>query len=156
MKFELILAVDSGDGEITNVPLAQMTRPDVSELATLGLSLCESKQLLAQHVEVAANAFVAAECTPFASGANPSHRRPSSPGLRTMVPRLYRQRRNPPTQRLTHQIERSPGDRGRRRHAIRTSDGADVDARLRRLDALSPEKPGLHVRPLRAPGARGL
>ena len=48
MKFELILAVDSGDGEITNVPLAQMTRPDVSELATLGLSLCESKQLLAQ------------------------------------------------------------------------------------------------------------
>jgi len=101
MKFELILAVDSGDGEITNVPLAQMTRPDVSELATLGLSLCESKQLLAQHVEVAANAFVAAECTPVASGANPSHRRPSSPGLRTMVPGLYRQRRNPPTQRLT-------------------------------------------------------
>ena len=48
MKFELILAVDNGDGEITNVPLAQMTRPDVSELATLGLSLCESKQLLAQ------------------------------------------------------------------------------------------------------------
>jgi hypothetical protein len=48
MKFELILAVDSGDGEITNVPLAQMTRPDVSELATLGLSLSESKQLLAQ------------------------------------------------------------------------------------------------------------
>jgi len=48
MKFELILAVDSGDGEITNVPVAQMTRPDVSELATLGLSLCESKQLLAQ------------------------------------------------------------------------------------------------------------
>ena len=31
MKFELILAVDSGDGQITNVPLAQMTRPDVSE-----------------------------------------------------------------------------------------------------------------------------
>ncbi len=48
MKFELILAVDSGDGQITNVQLAQMTRPDVSELATLGLSLCESKQLLAQ------------------------------------------------------------------------------------------------------------
>jgi len=48
MKFELILAVDSGDGQITNVPLAQMTRPDVSELATLGLSLSESKQLLAQ------------------------------------------------------------------------------------------------------------
>jgi hypothetical protein len=48
MKFELILAVDSGAGEITNVPLAQMTRPDVSERATLGLSLCESKQLLAQ------------------------------------------------------------------------------------------------------------
>ena len=48
MKFELILAVDSGDGEITNVPLAQMTRPDVSELATLRLSLSESKQLLAQ------------------------------------------------------------------------------------------------------------
>ena len=32
MKFELILAVDSGDGQITNVPLAHMTRPDVSEL----------------------------------------------------------------------------------------------------------------------------
>ena len=48
MKFELILAVDSGDGQITNVQLAQMTRPDVSELATLGLSLPESKQLLAQ------------------------------------------------------------------------------------------------------------
>ena len=48
MKFELILAVGSGDGQITNVPLAQMTRPDVSELATLGLSLSESKQLLAQ------------------------------------------------------------------------------------------------------------
>jgi hypothetical protein len=48
MKFELILAVDSGDGQITNVPLAQMTRPDVSELATLGLRLSESKQLLAQ------------------------------------------------------------------------------------------------------------
>src|SRR5260370_32795658 len=48
MKFELILAVDSGDGQITNVPLAQMTRPDVSELAMLGLSLSESKQLLAQ------------------------------------------------------------------------------------------------------------
>src|SRR5882757_7046265 len=48
MKFELILAVDSGDGQIINVPLAQMTRPDVSELATLGLSLSESKQLLAQ------------------------------------------------------------------------------------------------------------
>jgi hypothetical protein len=48
MKFELILAVDSGDGQITKVPLAQMTRPDVSELATLGPSLCESKQLLAQ------------------------------------------------------------------------------------------------------------
>src|SRR6202171_3724341 len=48
MKFELILAVDSGDGQITNVPLAQMTRPDVSELATLRLSLSESKQLLAQ------------------------------------------------------------------------------------------------------------
>jgi len=29
MKFELILAVDSGDGQITNVQLAQMTRPDV-------------------------------------------------------------------------------------------------------------------------------
>ena len=38
MKFELILAVDSGDGQITNVPLAQMARPDVSELAMLGLS----------------------------------------------------------------------------------------------------------------------
>ena len=35
MKFELILAVDSGDGEISNVPLAQMTRPDVSEPAAL-------------------------------------------------------------------------------------------------------------------------
>jgi hypothetical protein len=32
MKFELILAVDSGDGQITNVPLAQMTRPDESVL----------------------------------------------------------------------------------------------------------------------------
>jgi hypothetical protein len=48
MKFELILAVDRGDGQITNVLLAQMTRPDVSELATLGLSLSESKQLLAK------------------------------------------------------------------------------------------------------------
>ena len=48
MKFELILAVDSGDGQITNVQLAHMTRPDVSELVTLGLSLPESKQLLAQ------------------------------------------------------------------------------------------------------------
>jgi hypothetical protein len=48
MKFELILAVDSGDGQITNVSLAQMTRPDISELATLGLSLSKSKQLLAQ------------------------------------------------------------------------------------------------------------
>ena len=48
MKFELILTVDSGDHQITNVPLAQMTRPDVSELATLGLSVPESKQLLAQ------------------------------------------------------------------------------------------------------------
>ena len=35
MKFELILSVDSGDGQITNVQLAQMTRPDVSELVPL-------------------------------------------------------------------------------------------------------------------------
>jgi hypothetical protein len=58
-------------------------------------------QIIDSHVEIAANALVAAECTPSASGANPRHRRPSSPGLRTVVPRLYRQRRNPPTQRLT-------------------------------------------------------
>jgi hypothetical protein len=61
MKFELILAVDSGDGQITNVQLAQMTSPDVSELATLGLSLPESKQLLAQlQHEIVTRQFEAA------------------------------------------------------------------------------------------------
>ena len=66
MKFELILAIDSGDGEITSVPLVQMTRPDVSELATLGLGLCKSKQLLAQlEHEIAARQFEAT--TPLSS-----------------------------------------------------------------------------------------
>jgi hypothetical protein len=44
MKFELILAVDSGDGQITNVSLTQMTRPDVSELATLA-----SNEVILKH-----------------------------------------------------------------------------------------------------------
>ena len=48
MKFDLILAVDDGDGHVTNISLGQVARPEVSDMATLGLSLAESKQLLAQ------------------------------------------------------------------------------------------------------------
>src|SRR6202049_4073024 len=48
MKFDLILAVDDGDGHVTNLALGQVARPEVSDMATLGLSLAESKQLLAQ------------------------------------------------------------------------------------------------------------
>src|SRR2546423_15583846 len=48
MKFELILAVDCGDGQARNVSIGHMIRPDVSDVAMLGLSLSESKQLLAQ------------------------------------------------------------------------------------------------------------
>lgn len=48
MKFDLILAVDDGDGHVTNLSLGQVARPEVSDMATLGLSLAESKQLLAQ------------------------------------------------------------------------------------------------------------
>ncbi|MHB9842072.1 hypothetical protein Q8F57_045690 [Paraburkholderia terrae] len=45
MKFDLILAVDDGDGQVTNISLGQVARPEVSDMATLGLSLAESKQL---------------------------------------------------------------------------------------------------------------
>src|ERR1700722_844765 len=48
MKFDLILAVDDCDGHVTNISLGQVARPEVSDMATLGLSLAESKQLLAQ------------------------------------------------------------------------------------------------------------
>src|SRR5260370_15038248 len=48
MKFDLILAVDYCDGHVTNISLGQVARPEVSDMATLGLSLAESKQLLAQ------------------------------------------------------------------------------------------------------------
>ena len=48
MKFDLILAVDDGDGHVTNISLGQVARAEVSDIATLGLSLAESKQLLAQ------------------------------------------------------------------------------------------------------------
>jgi hypothetical protein len=48
MKFDLILAVDDGDGQATNISLGQVVRPQASELAEMGLSLAESKQLLAQ------------------------------------------------------------------------------------------------------------
>ena len=48
MKFDLILAVDDGDGHVTNISLGQVARPEVSDMATFGLSLAESKQLLAQ------------------------------------------------------------------------------------------------------------
>ena len=48
MKFDLILAVDDGDGHVTNISLGQLARAELSDMATLGLSLAESKQLLAQ------------------------------------------------------------------------------------------------------------
>src|SRR5471032_1484948 len=48
MKFDLILAVDDGDGHVTNISLGQLARAEVSDMATLGLSLAESKQLLAE------------------------------------------------------------------------------------------------------------
>jgi hypothetical protein len=44
----LILAVADGDGQVTNISLGQLARPEVSDMATLGLSLAESKQLLTQ------------------------------------------------------------------------------------------------------------
>src|SRR6202790_108899 len=60
MKFDLILAVDDGDGHVTNLSLGQVARPEVSDMATLGLSLAESKQLLAQlHHEVVVRQFEA-------------------------------------------------------------------------------------------------
>ena len=48
MKFDLNLGVDIGDGQVTNISLGQVLRPEASELAEMGLSLAESKQLLAQ------------------------------------------------------------------------------------------------------------
>jgi hypothetical protein len=48
MKFDLILAVDDRDGHVTNISLGQVARAEVSDMATLGLSLAESKQLPAQ------------------------------------------------------------------------------------------------------------
>jgi hypothetical protein len=32
MKFDLILAVDDGDGQVTNISLGQVARPEVSDM----------------------------------------------------------------------------------------------------------------------------
>ena len=34
MKFDLIPAVDDGDGHVTNISLGQVARPEVSDMAT--------------------------------------------------------------------------------------------------------------------------